>query len=161
MDIRLAQEQDWMLLKQVRLAALLDAPTAFGVSYQAAADYTDAQWMQRAASETGTRFWLAIKDGLPLGMIGAGVSGANRFNLIGMWVAPALRGSGVASRLVGAVKSCALEQGYEQVYLDVAPDNARAASFYLKQGFNFVDEWEPLQSHPHIMVQSMLWAAHR
>jgi ribosomal protein S18 acetylase RimI-like enzyme len=94
-------------------------------------------------------------------MIGAGVSETDRFNLIGMWVAPTLRGSGAATRLVDAVKTCALGQGYAQVYLDVAPDNARAASFYLKQGFSFVDEWEPLQSHPHIMVQTMLWAAHR
>lgn len=158
MDIRLTQEKDWELLKQVRLAALLDAPTAFGVSYQTAAHYTDAQWMQRAACQAGTRFWLAIKDGQPLGMIGAGLSESGRFNLIGMWIAPALRGSGVAAWLVDAVKSRALEQGYPQVYLDVSPDNARAASFYQKQGFSFLDEWEPLQSHPHIMVQTMRWS---
>jgi len=30
-----------MLLKQTRLAALLETPTAFGVSYQTAAQYTD------------------------------------------------------------------------------------------------------------------------
>ena len=50
MDIRLTQTEDWMLLKQVRLAALLDAPTAFGVSHQAAASYTDEQWQERADS---------------------------------------------------------------------------------------------------------------
>lgn len=33
MTIRLTQTQDWKLLKHVRLAALRDAPTAFGVSY--------------------------------------------------------------------------------------------------------------------------------
>ena len=33
MDIRLTEAKDWMFLKQVRLAALLDTPTAFGVSY--------------------------------------------------------------------------------------------------------------------------------
>ena len=37
MDIRPTQTKDWMLLKPVRLAALLDTPTAFGVSYQTAA----------------------------------------------------------------------------------------------------------------------------
>ena len=66
MDIRLTQTSDWVLLKQVRLAALQDAPTAFGVSYQTAASYTDEQWQERADSGTGTQFWLAIKDGKAL-----------------------------------------------------------------------------------------------
>ncbi|WP_223430456.1 hypothetical protein [Pseudomonas sp. GL-B-26] len=79
MAIRLTEAKDWMLLKQVRLAALLDTPTAFGVSYQTAAQYSDEQWKERASN------------------------------------------------------------------------------FYLKQGFSFIDEWEPLVSHPHIRVQTMLW----
>lgn len=57
MDIRSTVTEDWKLLRQVRLAALLDTPTAFGVSYQTAADYTDEQWQVRASS-TGTAFWL-------------------------------------------------------------------------------------------------------
>jgi hypothetical protein len=96
MDIRLTEAKDWMFLKQVRLAALLDTPTAFGVSYQTAAQYSDEQWKERASSAAGPEFWLAIKDSKPVGMIGAGVSQANRYNLIGMWVEPAARGSGVA-----------------------------------------------------------------
>jgi hypothetical protein len=34
MDIRLTETEDWMLLRNVRFAALLDTPIAFGVSYQ-------------------------------------------------------------------------------------------------------------------------------
>ena len=90
-------------------------------------------------------------------MIGAAVSSAQRFNLIGMWVDPAARGSGVATQLVETVKACATSQGFDRVFLDVSPDNARASNFYLKQGFAFMDEWEPLESHPHITVQTMLW----
>lgn len=103
MDIRLTKTEDWMLLKQVRLAALLDTPTAFGVSYRTAARYTDEQWKDRASS-AGTAFWLAFDNYRPVGMIGAGVSGANRYNLIGMWIEASARGSGVADRLVEAVK---------------------------------------------------------
>ena len=158
MDIRLTQTQDWMLLKHVRLAALLDSPTAFGVSHETAANYTDAQWQERASSGIGTKFWLAIKDGKPVGMIGAGVSQTHRYNLIGMWIEADFRGSGVAAQLVGAVKRQALQEGHEFVYLDVSPDNARASSFYLKQGFVYMDEWEPLASHPHIKVQAMRYA---
>ena len=161
MDIRLTQTQDWMLLKHVRLAALLDSPTAFGVSHETAANYTDAQWQERASSGIGTKFWLAIKDGKPVGMIGAGVSQTHRYNLIGMWIEADFRGSGVAAQLVGAVKRQALQEGHEFVYLDVSPDNARASSFYLKQGFVYMDEWEPLASHPHIKVQTMTCAVRK
>ena len=156
MDIRSTVTEDWKLLRQVRLAALLDTPTAFGVSYQTAAAYTDEQWQVRASS-TGTAFWLAFEEGRPVGMIGAAVSSTQRFNLIGMWVEPAARGSGVATQLVETVKAHATSQGFDRVFLDVSPDNARASNFYLKHGFAFMDEWEPLESHPHITVQTMLW----
>ena len=156
MEIRSTATEDWKLLRQVRLAALLDTPTAFGVSYQTAAAYTDEQWQVRASS-TGTAFWLAFEQDRPVGMIGAAVSSAQRFNLIGMWVEPAARGSGVATQLVETVKVHATSQGFDRVYLDVSSDNARASNFYLKQGFAFMDEWEPLESHPHITVQTMLW----
>lgn len=156
MDIRPTETKDWMLLKQVRLAALLDTPTAFGVSYQTAAKYTDDQWKERASS-AGTEFWLAFDGGRPVGMIGAGVSSSHRYNLIGMWVEASARGSGVAAQLVEAVKARAVTKGFDGVFLDVSPDNARASNFYLKQGFAFLDESESLESHPHITVQTMHW----
>jgi RimJ/RimL family protein N-acetyltransferase len=157
MEVRLTEAKDWMLLKQVRLAALSNTPTAFGVSYETAAAYTDAQWQERASAATGTEFWLAFIDGKPVGMIGGGISQKNRFNLIGMWAEPSVRGSGIASRLVEAVKSRALQKGHDCIFLDVSPDNARATNFYLREGFVFVDEWEPLASHPHITVQTMVY----
>jgi GNAT superfamily N-acetyltransferase len=157
MEVRLTEAKDWMLLKQVRLAALSNTPTAFGVSYETAANYTDAQWMDRASAAAGPDFWLALKDGKPVGMIGGGTSQTNRYNLIGMWVEQDERGSGIAARLVEAVKYRALQKGHERIFLDVSPDNVRAATFYLKEGFAFVDEWEPLASHPNIMVQTMIW----
>lgn len=40
MSLRAMNENDWMLLKQVRLAALLDTLTAFGVSYTTSAELT-------------------------------------------------------------------------------------------------------------------------
>lgn len=156
--IRTTREEDWPSLKAVRLASLLDAPTAFGVSHQTAAAYTDQQWRERAAGPHPA-FWLAFVDGEPVGIIGGGVNAARRYNLIAMWVAPHVRGSGLAAQLVDAVKSAAAARGHDRVFLDVAPANRRAAAFYEKQGFVFIDEWEPLASHPHIQVQTMQWSA--
>lgn len=90
MDIRATQKDDWQLLKQIRLAALQDTPTAFGVSYQTAAADSDAQWQARAAGER-TRFWLALDDDRPVGLVGAGFRDSARYELIAMWVEPAAR----------------------------------------------------------------------
>jgi ribosomal protein S18 acetylase RimI-like enzyme len=88
---------------------------------------------------------------------GGGIDQAGRYNLIAMWVAPAQRGSDAARRLVDAVKDHARELAHARVVLDVDPDNLRAARFYRREGFVFLDEWEPLASHPAISVQRMEW----
>ena len=157
MKIRATEEQDWMILKDIRLAALLDTPTAFGVSYQIAITNSDEQWKQRASSETQPKFWLGFKDDKAIGMIGAGVDQTDRYNLIAMWVEPESRELGVAERLVNAVRSDAINRGFKQVFLDVSPDNLKASRFYRKHGFVFIGEEKPLASHPDIQVQTMKW----
>lgn len=157
MKIRATEERDWMILKETRLAALLDTPTAFGVSYQTAITNSDEQWKQRASSEAHPKFWLAFKDDKAIGMIGAGVDQTDRYNLIAMWVEPESRELGVAERLVNTVKSEAIDRGFKQVFLDVSPDNLKASRFYRKHGFGFISEEKPLSSHPNIKVQTMRW----
>jgi ribosomal protein S18 acetylase RimI-like enzyme len=160
MLIRPTEAADWEALKTIRLAALRDAPTAFGVRYQQAAANDDAHWQQRAAGAAVSRFWLALEGDQVVGLAGGVVDGLGRYNLIAMWVAPAQRGSDAARRLVDAVKAHAVAAGHARVVLDVAPENARAARFYQREGFVFLDEREPLESHPEIMVQRMAWSAH-
>lgn len=157
MIVRETNAQDWVSLKTVRLEALLDAPTAFGVSYQTAITYTDERWKELASLESQPHFWVALDRDKPVGMIGAGIDQAGRFNLIGMWLKPELRGSGVAEHLVNTVKARAIDTGYRRVTLSVSPDNIRASRFYRKQGFVFINEFLELSSHPRIKVQTMDW----
>lgn len=157
MKIRATEERDWMILKEIRLAALLDTPTAFGVSYQKSIANSDEQWKQYASSETQPKFWLAFNDDKAIGMIGAVMDQSDRYNLIAMWVEPESRELGVAGRLVNTVKSNAINNGFKQVFLDVSPDNLKASRFYRKHGFIFIGEAKPLASHPDIQVQTMKW----
>ncbi|MBJ7311112.1 GNAT family N-acetyltransferase [Rugamonas sp. CCM 8940] len=159
MIIRHTTEEDWATLKEIRLAALLDAPTAFGVSHASAAANSEAQWRERAATGYRVAFLLAYIDGVAVGLAGGGVSQAAEFNLIAMWVKPEHRGTAAAAGLVDGIKAHALAQGHRRVVLGVSPDNARAAAFYRKLGFAFLPEWEALDSHPHIQVQEMEWLA--
>jgi ribosomal protein S18 acetylase RimI-like enzyme len=157
--IRATTGADWPALKATRLAALLDAPTAFGVSHASAAAYADADWQTRAIRTAQRTFLLAFDGDHPIGIAAHVVSSAGESNLIAMWVHPAYRGMAVAAGLVSAVKQHAVAGGHARLVLDVAPENARAAAFYQKQGFVFLPEWEALESHPHIQVQKMEWLA--
>lgn len=159
MMIRATTEQDWEVLREIRLASLLDAPTAFGTTYAAAAANTEAQWRDRAAGRGPGRFVLAFDGGAAVGMVGAVVNAAGEFGLIGMWVRPEYRGAGAAAELVGAIKADAVARGYSRVVLDVSLANERAAAFYKKLGFAFLPVWEALESHPEITVQKMAWRA--
>lgn len=152
-------EENWETLKSIRLASLLDAPTAFGVSYEAVSVYSEEQWRERASARTQAQFLLAFRDGEAVGLIGDAVDSSGQYNLIAMWVQPDCRGLGVAGRLVDAVKARASARGHSRVILSVAPDNLRAVNFYRKQGFAFLPEWETLASHPAIKVQKMEWQA--
>lgn len=157
MIIRSTTESDWETLKEVRLAALHDAPTAFSLGRATAAAYTEAQWRDRASGRTQVEYLLAFVDGSAVGMTGGFLSLGLEFTLIGMWVAPSHRGAGVAASLVDSMKARALALGHDRIVLDVSPDNGRAVALYLKQGFSFLPEWEALDSRPHIKLQKMEW----
>jgi ribosomal protein S18 acetylase RimI-like enzyme len=155
--IRPTTEEDWETLKEIRLASLLDAPTAFGLSQGTAVAYSDSQWRDRASGRSPAEYHLAFMDGVPVGLIGGAVSPTSEFNLIAMWVQPEYRGTAVAAGLVDSIKTRAVSKGHTRVVLCVSPDNGRAAAFYRKQGFSFLPEWEPLESHPDVILQKMEW----
>jgi ribosomal protein S18 acetylase RimI-like enzyme len=158
-EIRGTKERDWEALKQIRLAALLDTPTAFGVSHANAVADTDSRWRDRAAGRGQALFTLAFMYDCAIGMVGQVLTSPSECNLIAMWVAPECRGTATATRLVESVKAHAVAQGCARVVLEVVPSNLRAVAFYHKQGFSFLPEWEALESHPHIQIQKMEWRA--
>lgn len=154
--VRTTGTEDWASLKSVRLAALLDAPEAFGVTHAEAAAYSETQWRERAG-RVPSAYALAFRGDEAVG-IAAGVADAQGlYHLIAMWVRPDCRGDGIADKLVDAVKALAHSQGHRCVALDVAPDNLPAVRFYQRQGFAFLPQFEPLASHPEIIVQRMEW----
>ena len=69
--------------------------------------------------------------------------------LVGMWVAPELRGTEAARDLVGRVVEWARARGSERVLLSVERDNGRAARLYEKCGFVELDEMPPFPYEPN------------
>jgi GNAT superfamily N-acetyltransferase len=137
--VRVLLPDDWRILRELRLAALLDAPYAFVSTYESTANRTEQEW--RAWPTHGVVFG-AFLGGEPLGMVGAAPlpDDPSTAHLIAMWVAPAGRGTGLADGLIGAVVEWARGRGCRSVFLEVATGNDRAAAVYLRNGFAYTDE---------------------
>lgn len=124
---------DWRRFRDVRLAALLDAPDAFGSSHAREAAYGEAEW--RGFVALGP-MWLAVDDGRDVGMVSGGTSrDTGEPWVFAMWVEPASRGRGIAAQLLDAVVGWARTTGYRRVGLDVTDRAPAARRCYERYGF--------------------------
>ena len=139
--VRRADPDEWAAVREVRLAALADAPDAFASTMRREAARGELQWRSRI---TASPWFLAWRAGTPAGLVAAvpdQPAGGLRaeapcgWHLVSMWVSPRARGHGVADLLLGAVIDHAEAAGAPQVTLWVALGNARARAFYQKMGF--------------------------
>lgn len=46
--VRLTTEEDWKILKTVRLESLLDSPDVFAANYATTEKYSESEWRDRA-----------------------------------------------------------------------------------------------------------------
>jgi GNAT superfamily N-acetyltransferase len=140
-------------LQAVRLAALADAPFAFGSTLAEEAERTDAEWSDRArwgAAGVERITLLARQEQRVVGIAGGYREeiGATEVDLVSMWTAPDVRRSGLGRRLVGAVIDWAADTGASAVRLWVTRGNAPAQRLYESMGFVETGEYQPLPSDP-------------
>lgn len=121
--------EDWADWRELRLAALRDAPEAFGATLADWQGEGDSERRWRARLDSGHNV-LAHLDGVPAGMV-SGMPRGHRVVLASMWVAPFARGRGVGDALVAAV----VERAEGTVFLDVVRTNTVAAALYRRHGF--------------------------
>ncbi|NIE96237.1 GNAT family N-acetyltransferase [Acinetobacter sp. Tr-809] len=142
--VRLITEEDWKILKTVRLESLLDSPDVFAVNYATAEKYSESEWRDRASQNFQNQYILAIKGNRAIGIIGATQNAVHEFNVIAMWVNPMFRGRGIADLLISAIKNLAISKGHSRIVLSVSPRNERAVCLYARHDFVFIPEWESL-----------------
>jgi GNAT superfamily N-acetyltransferase len=138
-------EDDWCELRAVRLAALAEAPMAFGSTMRREQEFDEARW--RAWARSAAMF-LAVAGESPVGMAAgvAGRSGGER-KLVAMWVDPGWRGSGTAAQLMSSVIGWAGAEGADRVTLWVAEGNEAARRLYQSRGFRLTGGRKPLPSN--------------
>jgi ribosomal protein S18 acetylase RimI-like enzyme len=133
-EIRVIGGDDWQLWRDLRLAALADAPDAFGSTLADWRDAPEPRWRERLSGPDDRNF-VAYLDGTPVGMATATPANPHTVDLISMYVAASARGHGIADQLITAVVDRARALGAGTVRLDVRHTNARAAAVYRRHGF--------------------------
>jgi ribosomal protein S18 acetylase RimI-like enzyme len=141
-EIRRVQPDGWATLRDIRLAALADAPYAFLSTLAAEEDYDEPRWRERAAA---TFYLLAWDAGQPVGIAGGYRREDGGWHLISMWVRPQARGTGVAGQLVEAVARHARAQRAPVLTLWVTDGNDRARAFYQRLGFRGTGNRQPMR----------------
>ena len=140
--IRRLAAADWAAFRDIRLAALRDAPEAFGSTAGEAEKLDEAEWRRRLEQRA---VFLAEVGSQRVGLA-AGIEAdqPHEAELISMWVAPGWRGRGVGDRLVDAVLAWAAAERFTTLRLWVATGNARAERLYVRHGFAPTGRVQPM-----------------
>ena len=130
---------DWKTWRELRLAALGEAPYAFGSRLADWADAEEERWRARLELAGSSNF-VAVLDGTPVGMAsGVPTDEDGVVELISMWVAPAGRGRGIGDLLMTRVEQWARDAQAHTLQLSVADGNDKAHDLYLRSGFTATD----------------------
>lgn len=134
--VRRLSPDDWTIERDLRIAALADAPAAFGSRLSDAEGFSEADWRSRLSGQLRFTAWLNDE---PVGTVGFAAAKdpypAGTAILVGMWIAPFARGLGVANRLVAAVVEQCRRDGMTAIWLSVSDGNVVAERLYARHGF--------------------------
>lgn len=161
LTLRRLEPDDWAEMRDIRLAALQDAPTAFGSTYAREIAFTEADWRKRLTNPEAVTFLAdhaEFGDG-PIGIAGGYVNPDTALpELVAMWVRPDARGRGAAVELVEAVVTWAKSLGVDRIQLWVAESNPAALKLYQRCGFTLTGERGELPHNESITELRMVRA---
>ena len=135
-ELRRLTPEDWRLFRAIRLAALAEAPYAYGstlADWQGEND-SERRWRRRLTAVPYNA--VAYLGDAAAGLVSAtGQDADGEIELISMWVAPFALGKGVADVLISAVIAHARTIDSPAVYLQVRETNFAARAVYARNGF--------------------------
>jgi GNAT superfamily N-acetyltransferase len=136
--VRVLDESEWSLYREIRLRALAESPGSFTATLADEVDREEQFWRDRM---TRSQRLLAERGPVAEGVVSLGPykQEPSAAEVFGLYVVPEARGKGVAWRLVEAAAALATQQAYQQLYYWVGTDNGRAVGFANNFGFRITD----------------------
>jgi len=156
--VRETAADDWLALRDIRLAALREAPYAFGSTYEREAAFAEADWRRRIAKGgTFLAYLPEVSASDPAGLAGGYPESADTVELVSMYVRPPARGRGVGEALVARVIDWARARNATSVDLWVTETNKPALLLYERCGFTPTGQHQPLPSNPALAEIAMTY----
>ena len=155
MEIQRLSLDEAARLRSIQLAALHDAPQAFGTTFQTAVRLSTNTWLYQLQIFPT---FVAVVDGIDSGMVRSARNSndVSSAYLISLWVAPQARRLGVGSMLIDTVVAWGRSVGYARLLLEVAEKNGHAISLYTGKGFKPTGQTRALPPpREHIKEQEM------
>ena len=140
-EVRRVTAHEWEQIRAIRLEMLVDTPGAYITTLDEATAYPDSVWIERAEKgSTGSvqATFIGFDGDVPVAMaIGLRKRRAREDVLVvvSVYVAPAHRGTNLASELMGAVENWGSGWKAPAASLWVAETNDRARAFYTRLGY--------------------------
>ncbi len=163
--VRRAYEPDWEAYRDLRLRALATDSLAFGSTLARERDFPPERWkgrLGRPGDPGPSASWVAVgSKGTFVGMIVCGVF-EDEPHLFAMWVDPAQRRKGIASRLLDRALAWA-SAGFPdlRVVLEVNPRQTEAVRLYESRGFRPTGRASTLVHAPDERIVEMALEPHR
>jgi GNAT superfamily N-acetyltransferase len=151
-----ATTEDWRLVRDLRLRALGDAPSAFGSRLEEEVDQPESFWRERLGGDVAATF-LALDGEQEVGLVRIFLppEDPDRAHLVSMWVERHARGRGVGRRLIETAVEWARGRRASSVDLWVTETNTPASRLYGSCGFAPSGHRRPLPSDPSLSLVGM------
>ena len=158
-SIRPLRTDEWGLLRELRIRALMDAPEAFAQTIGEIQDEPETYWQQLAKNLhlSHHEFFIAFLDEEPIGITYGHLEAVDRHvaQVGSMWVSPMARGKGIGKQLLHRAMSWATAQGAQRMGLWVTAGNSPATKLYKSSGFVPTGKTDLLPSHPSLHIIEM------
>ena len=153
LTVRVLGEQDWLIYREVRLAALQESPSVFGDTHDQEAAAEETYWRSQF---TAARRIVAELDGHPRAVVSIGgfeqePGSGQAMELFDLWVDPTVRSPGVTGRLVETAATLVAAEGAKELYSWVGTENGPAIGFAIGFGFRITSHRRPAISGDHTL----------
>jgi GNAT superfamily N-acetyltransferase len=139
--IRRIAPGDGLVLRDLRLRSIADAPNAFGQPIEEARGRPEKAWHRsaRQSSHGDNRIWLiAEQDGQAVGLVQGRKRRPRTLLLFSMWVDPSVRRLGIGRTLIASLETWARGWDAAETILWVYGANNEAIGFYRDLGFEVI-----------------------
>jgi ribosomal protein S18 acetylase RimI-like enzyme len=138
--VRRLEAHEWRLYRELRLAALREAPDAFGSTLAREEEFPEQEWITRLAAGAASSLDLPLvaedsRRAVGLAWARIGSNDPTTATLYQVWVDPEFRRGGIGRRLLDAALAWAQDAGATTMVLSVACGPDSAIEFYRRAGF--------------------------